>query len=85
MIPVMQARIYSDADSSDEGSFRVRVPPTMSYETCIMIAMWNENKKVAVVPGVNFSPHKKNYIRMNFATAQHTLQDAVSRIADFHE
>lgn len=51
VIPVMQARIYSDDDSSEEGSWRVRVPPTMSYATSIMIAMWNERKKAAVVPG----------------------------------
>jgi hypothetical protein len=50
LIPIMQARIYAD-DPSDEGSFRVRVPTTMSYGTSIMIAMWNERKKVAVVPG----------------------------------
>ena len=41
--------------------------------------------KVAVVPGINFSPHKKNFIRMNFATAQQTLQKAASRIADFQK
>lgn len=51
VIPIMQARIYSDADSSEEGSWRVRVPPTLSYETSVMVAMWNESKRVAVVPG----------------------------------
>jgi len=51
LIPIMQARIYSDADSSEAGSWRVPVPPTLSFETTIMVAMWNESKKVAVVPG----------------------------------
>ncbi|HUX49068.1 MAG TPA: hypothetical protein VMV76_07965 [Dehalococcoidia bacterium] len=51
VIPIMQARIYSDADSSEEGSWRIRVPPTLSYETSVMVAMWNESKRVAVVPG----------------------------------
>jgi len=42
-----------------------------------------EREKVAVVPGINFSPYKKNYIRMNFATDRSSLQKAVSRIRNF--
>jgi hypothetical protein len=51
VVPIMQARIYSDADSSEEGSWRVTVPPTLSFETTVMVAMWNESKIVAMVPG----------------------------------
>lgn len=51
VIPTMQARIYSDADSSEQGSWRVTVPPTLSFETTVMVAMWNDSKKVAIVPG----------------------------------
>lgn len=51
VIPIMQARIYSDADSSEQGGWRVTVPPTMSFETSLMVAMWNDSKKVAIVPG----------------------------------
>lgn len=49
----MQARVYSDADSSGQGSWRVTVPPTLAFETSVMVAMWNDSKKVAVVPGDN--------------------------------
>lgn len=51
VIPIMHARIYSDADSSGQGSWRVTVPPTMTFETVVMVAMWDESKKVAIVPG----------------------------------
>jgi hypothetical protein len=51
VIPIMHARIYSDADASEQGSWRVTVPPTLSFETSVMVAMWNESKKAAVVPG----------------------------------
>ena len=50
-IPIMQAAIYSDADSSEQGSWRVTVAPTLTFETSVMVAMWNDSKKVAVVPG----------------------------------
>ena len=50
-IPFMQARIYSDADSSEHGSWRVTVPPTPAFETIVMVAVWNDSKKVAIVPG----------------------------------
>lgn len=51
VIPTMQARIYSDADPSERGSWRVTVPATLSFETTVMVAMWNDSKKVAIVPG----------------------------------
>lgn len=53
VIPIMNGRIYSDADSSRQGSWRVTVPPTLSFETSVAVAIWNESKKVAVVPGDN--------------------------------
>ena len=51
VIPIMQARVYSDADPSEKGIWRVTVAPTLSFETTIMVAMWNEGKKVVIVPG----------------------------------
>jgi hypothetical protein len=51
-IPIMHARIYSDADSSEQGgSWRVTVPPTLTCETSVIVAMWNDSEKVAIVPG----------------------------------
>jgi hypothetical protein len=47
----MHARIYSDADSSERGNWRVTVPPTLSFETSVVVAMWDDSKKVAIVPG----------------------------------
>lgn len=51
LIPIMQARIFSDADPSESGTWRTTLPPTLSFETCVMIAMWDESKKRAVVLG----------------------------------
>lgn len=51
IVPIMQARIYSDDDPTGAGSNRIALPPTISFETCVMIAMWDEVKKRAVVPG----------------------------------
>ena len=51
IIPIMQSRIYSDDDPTGKGSGRIALPPTMSFEACAMITMWDEVKKRAVVPG----------------------------------
>ena len=51
LIPVMQARIFSDADPSKLGTWRTTLPPTLSFETCVMIVMWDESKKRAIVLG----------------------------------
>ncbi len=51
IIPIVQARIYSDDDPTGVGSNRIALPPTLSFETCVMIAMWDAVKKRAVVPG----------------------------------
>ncbi len=50
-IPIMHARIYSDDDPTDVGNNRIALPPTLSFETCVMIAMWDEVKKKVIVPG----------------------------------
>ncbi len=51
LIPVMQARIFSDADLNESGTWRTTLPPTLSFETSVMIATWDENKKKAIVLG----------------------------------
>jgi len=51
IIPIMHARIYSYDDPTDVGSHRIALPPTLSFETTVMIAMWDEDKKKAIVPG----------------------------------
>lgn len=45
-------------------------------------ALFKETR-VAVVPGENFSPHKKNYIRLNFAQKPKLIEKAGERIAEF--
>jgi hypothetical protein len=50
-IPIMQARIYSNADPSEIGTWRTTLPPTLSFETSAMIATWDDNKKKAIVLG----------------------------------
>jgi hypothetical protein len=51
LIPIMQARIYSNADPNELGTWRTTLPPTLSFETTVMVAMWDGNKKRAIVPG----------------------------------
>jgi hypothetical protein len=53
VIPAMNARIYSAADSSGQGNWLVTLPPTLRFETSVIVALWNENGKVAIVPGDN--------------------------------
>ena len=49
--PIMNARIYSDDDPTEAGSWRRALPPTFSGSTSIMIAMWDDTKKKAIVLG----------------------------------
>ncbi|MBM2831950.1 MAG: hypothetical protein HW414_1002 [Dehalococcoidia bacterium] len=50
-IPIMHARIYSDDDPTEAGSWRIALPPTFSWSTSIMVAMWDDKKKKAIVLG----------------------------------
>jgi len=47
--PIMHARIYSDDDPTESGSWRIALPPTFSWSTSIMVAMWDDTKKKAIV------------------------------------
>ncbi|MFO7889784.1 MAG: pyridoxal phosphate-dependent aminotransferase [bacterium] len=42
-----------------------------------------DKTKVAVVPGENFSPYKKNYVRLNFVQKLEIIEEAGERIANF--
>ncbi|OGO02590.1 MAG: hypothetical protein A2Y91_01000 [Chloroflexi bacterium RBG_13_54_8] len=50
-IPIMHARIYSDDDPTEAGSWRIALPPTFSWSTSIMVAWWDDTKKKAIVLG----------------------------------
>jgi len=47
----MHTRIYSDDDPTQTGSWRIALPPTFTWSTSIMIAMWDNTKKRAIVLG----------------------------------
>ena len=49
--PIMHARIYSDDDPTEAGSWRIALPPTFSCSTSIMVAMWDDTKKKVIVLG----------------------------------
>jgi len=56
VIPIMHARIYTPddptkIDPTKIGAWRIALPPTLSFESCIMIAMWGNEKKKAIVLG----------------------------------
>jgi hypothetical protein len=51
IIPIMHCRIYTDDDPTDAGSWRIALPPTFSWSTSVMIAMWDDAKKKAIVLG----------------------------------
>lgn len=60
LVPVMQARIFSNADLNELGTWRTTLPPTLSFETSVMIAMWDENKKKAIV----FGDRTKSFVEL---------------------
>lgn len=51
LIPIMQTRIFSDDDPDNIGRGRIALPPTFHSPASVMIAMWDENKKKAIILG----------------------------------
>ncbi|MBA7589836.1 hypothetical protein ES708_31928 [subsurface metagenome] len=51
IVPIRHARLFSDEDTSDEGSNRIVLPPTYSVAASIVIAMWDHKNKKAVILG----------------------------------
>jgi len=51
VVPIRQARIYSDDDPADEGKNRIALPPTFSIAASILIAIWQPEKQKVFVPG----------------------------------
>jgi hypothetical protein len=49
IIPIMQARIYSEDDPTQAGCRRIALPPTFSGSASIVVAMWSDAKKKAMV------------------------------------
>lgn len=49
IIPIHNARIYSDDDPTDIGKDRISLPATLSVGACIMIVQWDAQKKQAIV------------------------------------
>jgi len=45
IVPIMHCRVYADDDPTDAGSWRIALPPTLSWSTSIMVATWDDNKK----------------------------------------
>ncbi len=50
VVPIHQARIHSDADSTDAGRYRITLPPTYSVAASIAVAEWNPDSGRAEVP-----------------------------------
>lgn len=50
VIPIHDARIYSDDDPTDMGRDRISLPPTFSVAASIMIVRWDTQKNKAIVP-----------------------------------
>jgi hypothetical protein len=51
--PIMHASIFSDDDPAHIGKNRIALPPTITYEASIMIALWDGTKHKAIIPGDN--------------------------------
>lgn len=51
LIPIMQTRIFSDEDPDNKGRGRIALPPTYHSPATVMVAMWDDAKKVAIIPG----------------------------------
>lgn len=50
IIPIRQARIYSDDDPTDMGRDRISLPPTFSVAASVMIVRWDTQKNKALIP-----------------------------------
>lgn len=50
VVPVHQARIYSDDDPTDAGRGRITLPPTYSVAASIAVAKWNPDSGLTEVP-----------------------------------
>ena len=64
--PIMHAKIYSDDDPTHIGKNRIALPPTITYEASVMIAMWDESKKKAIIPGDTL----RSYIELSVGVYQ---------------
>lgn len=51
IVPNIPARIYSDNDPTKTGSWRIALPPTLSWSTSIVVAMWDDTRKKAIILG----------------------------------
>lgn len=51
IVPIRHCRLFSDEDVSEKGSNRIVLPPTYSVAASIMIAMWDNTKRQAVILG----------------------------------
>lgn len=51
IVPIRHLRLFSDEDISDKGSNRIMLPPTYSVGASIVIAMWDNSNKGAVILG----------------------------------
>ena len=51
IVPIRHMRLFSDEDTSDKGSNRIVLPPTYSVAASMMVAMWDNEKKGAIVLG----------------------------------
>lgn len=50
LIPIRQARIYSDDDPTDFGRNRISLPPTYSVAATIIVAQWDTETGKALIP-----------------------------------
>lgn len=51
IVPIRHATLFSDDDPTDKGSSRIVLPPTYSVAAGIMVSMWDDEKKGAVILG----------------------------------
>ncbi len=56
LIPIMQTMIFSDDDPTNIGRSRIALPPTFHSPASVMVAMWDEEKKKAIIPGDRIRP-----------------------------
>ena len=50
VVPIQQAIIHSDADSTENGRQRITLPPTYSVAATFLIAKWNPDSAKAEIP-----------------------------------
>lgn len=67
------------------GAFYIfaKIPEGFSQDSMAFCIDLAEKNKLAVIPGIAFGPEAEGYVRISYAAAMETLQEAMKRLSDY--